>query len=116
MTVSMTNGSEKWADRPQEADKRTLPKKVPARALTRKSAPTSCHEYSACPSATDDRTTDENTAMLMDPSGAVLHRWASDERGDTWIAFQERFPEAMPPFLNGWNHVELLEDGGLLAI
>jgi hypothetical protein len=52
----------------------------------------------------------------MDPSGAVLHRWASEEKGETWVAFQERFPEAMPPFLNGWNHVELLEDGGLLAI
>jgi hypothetical protein len=58
----------------------------------------------------------ESTAMLMDPSGAVLHRWASEEKGETWVAFQERFPEAMPPFLNGWNHVELLEDGGLLAI
>jgi len=58
----------------------------------------------------------ESMAMLMDPSGTVLHRWAADEKGETWVAFRERFPEAMPPFLNGWNHVELLEDGGLIAI
>jgi len=58
----------------------------------------------------------ESKALLMDPSGAVLHRWASEEKGATWLAFQDRFPEAMPTFLNGWNHVELLEDGGVLAI
>jgi hypothetical protein len=58
----------------------------------------------------------ESEARLTVPSGAVLHRWSSDEKGATWTAFQERWPGAMPEFMNGWNHVELLEDGGLLAV
>jgi hypothetical protein len=58
----------------------------------------------------------ESEARLMDPGGAVLHRWASDEKGEAWVAFQQRLPGAMPGFMKGWNHVELLADGGLLAI
>lgn len=58
----------------------------------------------------------ESVAKLMDMDGSVRHRWESKVRGETFDAFQRLLPAAMPAYMNGWNHVELLEDGGILAI
>lgn len=58
----------------------------------------------------------ESAAKLMDMDGSVLHRWASDAKGATWDALTQRLPGAMPGYTKGWNHVELLRDGGILAI
>ncbi|NKY28253.1 hypothetical protein NG2371_05193 [Nocardia gamkensis] len=48
-------------------------------------------------------------AFLVDREGNVLHRWASRvEQPD-----EDTDP---PSFLRGWNHVEVMDDGGLLAL
>lgn len=58
----------------------------------------------------------ESVARLMDMDGAVVHTWRSDATGAAYRAFQARMPDQMPSFLEAWNHVELLPDGGILAI
>jgi len=49
------------------------------------------------------------TATIIDCSGNVVHRWSSGA---------EQVPPRLnpPSFLRGWNHVELYEDTGLLAV
>ncbi len=58
----------------------------------------------------------ERVARLMTLSGEVVHTWRSDETGAAVRGFRARLPDRMPGWLDGWNHVELLPDGGLLAI
>ncbi|MGY2028996.1 arylsulfotransferase family protein [Nocardia gipuzkoensis] len=48
-------------------------------------------------------------AYLVDRTGAELHRWTSP-------AEQPEESTDPPSFLRGWNHIEVLPDGGLLAI
>ncbi|MET9025957.1 arylsulfotransferase family protein [Nocardia sp. NPDC004168] len=48
-------------------------------------------------------------AFVVDRTGAELHRWSSP-------AEQPGERTDPPSFLRGWNHVEVLPDGGLLAI
>jgi len=59
---------------------------------------------------------DESVARLIGMDGRELHRFASDARGTTHRLFHERLPSWVPPYLDGWNHVELLEGGDLLVI
>jgi hypothetical protein len=59
---------------------------------------------------------DESSAQLMDMSGRVVHSWASDEKGATYKRFRSLFPPTVLRTLDGWNHVELLDDGDLLVI
>ena len=58
----------------------------------------------------------ESFARLMDMQGAEIHRWASDAKGRSYLQFERQLPGRMPPWLGGWNFVELLDDGGILAI
>ena len=59
---------------------------------------------------------DESLARLMTMDGRVIHTWASDARGRTYEVFDRRLPSHMPSYLEGWNHIEMLENGGLLVI
>jgi hypothetical protein len=58
----------------------------------------------------------EDGARLIDMEGRVVHRWTSNVRGATLAAYRSRLSGRIPRFVPGWNHVELLDDGGVLAI
>jgi hypothetical protein len=58
----------------------------------------------------------ESAARLMDMEGRVVHRWSSDEVGATYRELERKLPGLMPPYVRGWNHVELLPEGELLVI
>jgi hypothetical protein len=58
----------------------------------------------------------ERAATLINMKGDVVHRWQSDATGRVFQEYQERYPQQVPGYLEGWNYVELLADGGILAI
>lgn len=58
----------------------------------------------------------ESVAKLMTMDGRVVHQWASDLKGRGYDWFREHLPSHMPNYLEGWNHVELLDNGDLLVI
>ena len=51
----------------------------------------------------------ESVAKLLDMQGDTL-------KGDTYLRFQRRLPSYIPGWLGGWSFVEMLDDGGILAI
>lgn len=53
-----------------------------------------------------------SSAQLMSMDGRVLHQWSSAEKGRTYRLLRER----RPWWMEGWNHVELAENGDLLVI
>lgn len=59
---------------------------------------------------------EESAARLISMDGHEVHRWASGAKGRTYAWFREHLPSHAPPFLEGWNHVALLEDGDLLVV
>jgi len=55
-------------------------------------------------------------ARLVDNEGRLRHRWATQVRGETLAWIEEHLPSFVPEYMTGWNHVELLPDGDLLAV
>jgi hypothetical protein len=58
----------------------------------------------------------EPIAKLMTTDGRIVHRWQSDVKGETARRFRQLLPEQRSDYFDGWNHLELLDDGDLLAI
>jgi len=48
--------------------------------------------------------------------GQEVHRWSSDIKGLTYERIREFLPSFMPFYIEGWNHIEMLEHGDLLVI
>jgi outer membrane protein assembly factor BamB len=58
----------------------------------------------------------ESFARIMTLDGQVVHRIGSELRGLAYEQFHSLLPSYLPPYLDGWNHVELTPEGDLLAI
>jgi len=58
----------------------------------------------------------DSIAKLMTMDGQEVYCWASDVKGETFKQYRKMLPLDMPPYLDGWNHIEMIEGGDLLVI
>ena len=59
---------------------------------------------------------DEAEAQLMTLDGRVVHRWRSDIQGSAVDLFERALPSESADHFKGWNLIELLPGGDLVAI